>query len=410
MRSLTLVEAGLSAQSRRVGFVDFRIQFEWFFVLHVERMIQPLVLSMLLAATSSALAQDVSRELIFRPGSQVFPASHASTVVEVHGGGLEAAWFGGTAEGKPDVAIWGARQTDGVWGSPAELARETGVPCWNPVLFYTVDGRLWLYYKFGPMPGTWTAARKYSTDNGVTWSPAEHLPAGLIGPVRAKPLVLKDGTLVSGSSTESYRSWAVWIERSTDGGHTWSKIGPIVPPVQNESGEPTAPAPGEVPGSNDWKYTEGIIQPSVISLGGRHLRLYARSTAKTARVVVADSLDNGLTWMQARPIDVPNPNSGIDAVALRDGRVVLIYNNTAAGRTPLNLAVSTDGEHFQMFYTLEDKPGEYSYPALIQDAKGDLQITYTWNRQSIMHVTMPLSVVPKIHETNGKRSELTDER
>ena len=171
-----------------------------------------------------------------------------------------------------------------------------------------------------------------------------------------------------------------------------------MPPVDLDKrglGDPNAEIPSQVPGSDDWKYTNGIIQPSVVSLGGTHLRLYARSTAKTSRVSVADSFDNGITWTQARPIDVPNPNSGIDAVALKDGRVVLIYNNTTSGRTPLNLAVSNDGEHFKMFYTLEDKPGEYSYPALIQTSNGDLQMTYTWDRKSIMHVTLPLASVPK---------------
>jgi predicted neuraminidase len=132
----------------------------------------------------------------------------------------------------------------------------------------------------------------------------------------------------------------------------------------------------------------------VTSLGGKHLHLFARSTARSARICVADSEDNGLTWTEARPIDVPNPNLGIDAVRLRDGRIVLIYNNTTSGRTPLNLAVSSDGEHFKMFRTLEDQPGEYSYPAIIQAADGDLEMTYTWNRTSIRHVHLSLSDIP----------------
>jgi len=333
------------------------------------------------------------KEAIFAPGSAPFAASHASTIVELKNGALMSAWFGGTAEGKPDVAIWGAIRTGGHWSAPVELARESDVPCWNPVLFHTRDGRLWLYYKFGPSPQTWTGARKWSGDEGKSWSAVEHLPAGLLGPIRAKPLVLEDGTIVSGSSVEAYRSWAAWIERSTDGGKTWAKIGPIVPPARQDS-QPTEDAQaGQAPGSS--KDIDGIIQPSVISLGKNHLRLYARSTAKTARVCVADSYDNGVTWTQARPLEIPNPNSGIDAVALRDGRVVLVYNNTTSGRTPLNLAMSRDGEHFNMFYTLEESPGEYSYPAIIQTASGDLEITYTWNRRSIEHVHVPLVDVPK---------------
>jgi predicted neuraminidase len=335
---------------------------------------------------AGASGQRPAGELIFQPGGVPFASSHASTIVELKGGLLMAAWFGGTDEGNPDVAIWGSRTGSGQadWSAPAELAREPAVPCWNPVLFHTKDGRLWLYYKFGPSPSTWVAARKYSDDEGKTWSSAEHLPAGLIGPVRAKPLVLPDGTIVSGSSTEAYHSWAAWIERSIDNGKTWTRTGPFVPA-----------ADGVNPGSRPSNETTGIIQPSVVSLGGTHLRFYARSTASIARITVADSFDNGMTWTGARPIALPNPNSGIDAVALKDGRVVLVFNNTTTGRTPLNLGVSEDGEHFEVFETLEDSPGEYSYPAVIQGSNGDLYVTYTWNRKSIRFVRVSLVRIPK---------------
>lgn len=353
-----------------------------------------LACAMLLAGP---LAAQPAGELIYALGSTSFPSAHASSVVELRDGTVLAAWFGGTAEGKPDVAIWGARRDGKGWSTPVELVREPGTPCYNPVLFHTVDGRLWMYYKFGPSPAVWSAGRMSSTDEGRTWSKPEHLPAGILGPIRAKPLVLADGTIVSGSSIESYRAWAVWIERSTDNGATWTKIGPIVPPVDLDErglgdGQPVPPDPG---GSMDSKFTQGIIQPSVVQMSGSHLRLYARPTLKTARVVVSDSNDYGKSWTAGRPIDVPNPNSGIDAVALKDGRVVLIYNNTLTGRTPLNLAVSSDGEHFRMFRTLEDAPGEYSYPALVQAANGDLLMTYTWNRKDIKYVRLPVAAVPR---------------
>jgi predicted neuraminidase len=347
----------------------------------------------MLGLAARASIQEPAGELIFQPGTVPFASSHASTIVELKGGMLMAAWFGGTDEGNPDVAIWGSRtnSAQAAWSAPVELAREPAVPCWNPVLFHTKDGRLWLYYKFGPSPSTWVAARKYSDDEGKTWSPAEHLPAGLIGPVRAKPLVLPDGAIVSGSSTEAYHSWAAWIERSTDNGKTWTRMGPLVPAAADERGADASTKPG----SQQSNETTGIIQPSVVSLGGSHLRFYARSTANIARITVADSFDNGLTWTGARPIALPNPNSGIDAVALRDGRVVLVFNNTTTGRTPLNLAVSEDGENFKVFETLEDAPGEYSYPAVIQGDDGDLYVTYTWNRKSIRFVRVSLARIPK---------------
>ncbi len=321
--------------------------------------------------------------------SAPFESCHASTVVELSNGDLLAAWFGGSGEGKRDVAIWGSRRSEGHWSPPAELVREPDIACYNPVLFHSKGGRLWLYYKFGPHPSSWTAGRRWSGDEGRNWSAVEHLPAGLYGPIRAKPWVADDGTIVSGTSVESYRSWACWIERSVDGGITWSKSGPIT--VAPSTGEPVASGSAD----SEWSKTEGIIQPSVVPLTGKRLRLYARSTSRTGRICIADSVDEGRTWTQARPIDLPNPNSGIDAVALRDGRIVLVYNHSDRRRTPLNLAVSRDGEHFRMFFTLEDQPGEYSYPALIQGRDGDLHITYTWKRKEIHYVRFPLAEIPE---------------
>ncbi len=346
-----------------------------------------------IAFLAIAARAEIKTEFIFTEAP--FPECHASTVVELQNGDILSSWFGGTAEGRPDVAIWTARRSGGQWAPPIEAVREPNIPSYNPVLFYTKDRRLWLYYKFGAHPMSWTAGRLSSTDEGNHWSTPEHLPAGLYGPIRAKPLVMADGTIVSGTSVESYRSWAVWIERSTDNGKTWTKSGPITvePDVASKAGQGGAPA--AVPGSGEWDKTDGIIQPSVVSLGGKRLRLYARSTSKTGRICSADSNDAGITWTQAHPIDLPNPNSGIDAVALRDGRVVMVYNHTPRGRTPLNLAVSRDGTGFRMFHTLEDQPGEYSYPAMVQASNGDLLITYTWKRKRIKYVRVPLSDIPK---------------
>lgn len=333
----------------------------------------------MLAALTSALPgaqSEIQSEFVFT--SAPFASCHASTVVELRDGSLMAAWFGGSAEGNPDVAIWSARRTAGEWSAPVELVREPNIATYNPVLFHAKNGRLWLYYKFGPQPSSWTAGRRWSEDEGKTWSPVEHLPAGIYGPIRAKPLVLDDGTIVSGTSVESYRSWSCWVERSGDGGTSWMRYGPIT-----------------VPEGNQAAGTSGIIQPSVLRLGEKKLRMYTRSTANIGRICIADSPDNGLTWTPARPLDLPNPNSGIDAVALGDGRIVLVYNHTNKGRTPLNLAVSGDGEHFKMFHVLESDPGEYSYPALITGKGQDLHLTYTWNRKRIRYVRIPLGAVPE---------------
>jgi len=301
------------------------------------------------------------------------PSVHASTIVELKNGDLLSAWFGGAREGAPDVAIWIARRTGGGWSKPVVAVREPNIAAYNPVLFYSADGILWLYYKFGPSPDTWSAGRLFSKDDGVTWSLAEHLPAGVYGPIRAKPLVLSDGTIVSGTSVESYGSWAAWIERSTDNAKNWTRIGPL------KISFPAAAA-GK---------THGIIQPSVIDLGGKHLRLYARSTKTIGKICQADSFDNGLTWGDVSATALPNNNSGIDAVRLGDGRIAMVFNNTTEGRTPLSLAVSSDsGKTWKVFKDLETQPGEYSYPAMVVAKNGDLLITYTYQRKLIRFVRL----------------------
>ncbi len=323
-----------------------------------------------LAAAGIMSPMEPAGEFIYEKAP--FPSCHASTIVETAPGELLAAWFGGTGEGRPDVAIWGSRKKDGVWSEPVEFAREPNIATFNPVLFHTKDGTLWLYYKLGPDPQRWTGARRSSRDGGKTWSDIEHLPAGLYGPIKNKPLVLKDGTIVSGTSVESYRTWSSWVERSRDNGRTWTKHGPIVFP-----GEPY-----------------GLIQPTIVPMGGRKLRMFIRATPRIGKICYADSNDEGVTWTGARATALPHPNSGIDAVRLRDGRIVLVYNHTERGRTPLNVAVSSDGDTWNNFLALETEPGEYSYPAVIQASDGTVHITYTWRRTKIKHVALSLKEIP----------------
>lgn len=311
-----------------------------------------------------------------------FAACHASTVLETTGGDLLVAWFGGRVEGADDVAIWMARRTAAGWSKPVAMARHRGTATWNPVLFRAADGTTWLYYKFGVCARDWTAARRRSDDDGRTWSEIERLPAGIFGPVKNKPHILEDGTIVAGSSVESYQSWASYAELSADHGRTWIRSTPIVHP-----NEPC-----------------GVIQPAIFPHPGG-LRMVLRSRG-IGRVCEASSEDGGLTWTPARETRLVNPNSAVDAVALADGRIVLVYNPVRHGRSPLALAVSHNGGlAWRRFLNLETRRGlvfwliperrdEYSYPAVIQGSSGDLHITYTWKRRRIRYARVPLSLVP----------------
>ena len=93
--------------------------------------------------------------------------------------------------------------------------------------------------------------------------------------------------------------------------------------------------------------------------------------------------------------DLPNPNSGTDAVTLADGRHLLAYNHTEQGRSPLNIAVSADGATWMPSLVLETAPAEFSYPAIIQAADGKVHVTYTWKRRKIAHVVIdPAALQP----------------
>lgn len=318
------------------------------------------------------LAATFTQEFIYETAP--FPQCHASTIVESAPGEFLAAWFGGTKEGAKDVAIWAARrQKDGTWSEPYELIREPDIATYNPVLFKTDDGRLWLYYRFGPHPSTWTSARRYSRDGGKTWSTTEYLPSGQHGPIKNKPLVLKNGVVLAGTSSESYQAWASWIDRSTDHGHTWPTRQALIYPAEPRYGS---------------------IQPTIVTLG-QNLRAFVRTTNKINKILYADSKDGGQTWTELKDTGLPNPNSGIDAVTLRDGRVLIVYNHTTKGRSPLNLAVTRTGETWKPVNTLESEPGEFSYPAIIQATDGSVHVTYTWNRRRVRHVVIKLSDIPQ---------------
>ena len=321
------------------------------------------ILSALLVIPVSLAGAEIRSEFVFERAP--FASCHASTIVEAADGDFLAAWFGGSSEGAKDVAIWMARLSGGKWSEPQVVAREAGVPAWNPVLFRGRDDRIWLFYKFGPSPETWTGAYKTSSDGGRTWWEATALPAGLLGPVKNKPIRLADSAIVAGTSVESYRSWTAWIERSNDDGATWTRHGPIVIP-----GEPY-----------------GLIQPTLIEIAPDHVRAFMRS--RQGFIYVADSSDGGRTWSPARPTSLPNPNAGIDAVRLADDRILMVYNHSNRERTPLSVALSSDGgETWRPFAPLETERGEFSYPAVIQASTGDVHITYTWKRLRIRHAVI----------------------
>lgn len=300
------------------------------------------------------------------------PSAHASTIVETSDG-LLAAWFGGMREGAADVGIWTSRVSAGAWSAPVQVADGvqpdgTRFPCYNPVLFHSADSVLHLFYKVGPAPARWWGMHRTSHDDGRTWSAAERLPDGILGPVKNRPLVLGDGTIVAGSSTETVDSpsaWRVHFEISRDNARSWTKVVPSAPSTGPEI---------------------DAIQPSILVHPDGRLEAIGRT--RSGRLFETWSADRGATWSALALTSLPNPNAGTDAVTLQDGRHLLVYNPSTTARTPLVVALSRDAREWRVLSVLEDSPGEYSYPAVIQSRDGLVHVTYTWRRERIKHVVL----------------------
>lgn len=304
-----------------------------------------------------------------------FPESHASTIAETPKG-LIAAWFGGTKEGYKDVCIWTSNYNNGVWSAPKKIAEgiiddSTRHPCYNPVLYQVPGGDLLLFYKIGPNVAGWKGYMIRSSDHGITWSKRESLPDGFLGPIKNKPVLIND-VLICGSSTEK-TGWKVHFEYTKDWGKTWTKSEDI----------------------NDGK-TISAIQPSILKYKDGRLQILSRS--KNTTLNQSWSADNGITWSPMTASNLPNNNSGTDAVTLQDGRQLLVYNhampnaswvNGKGPRTPLNVAISEDGINWNAAVILEDSPvSQYSYPSVIQTKDGLVHIVYTWRRERIKHVIL----------------------
>lgn len=315
-----------------------------------------------------------------------FPSCHSATIAETPTG-LVAAYFGGTRERHPDVEIYISRQVNGKWLAPVSAANgiqndKLRLPTWNPVLYQVPGGDLILFYKIGPKPSEWWGLMRTSKDGGITWSDAKKLPDGYIGPVKNKPVLLSNGNLFNPSSKEG-DGWKVHFEVTKDNGQNWRTVGPIA--------------------------GNGLdaIQPSILDHGKGKLQILARS--KNRALVESWSADNGETWSPLAKTNLPNNNSGTDAVTMKDGRHVLVYNHVlppgelAKGpRTPLNVAVSKDGKQWYAALILEDSPiSQYSYPAVIQTSDGMLHFIYTWRRQKIKHVVVDPSKLKLKKIVNG---------
>jgi len=313
-----------------------------------------------------------------------FPSVHAATIVELESGELVSAFFGGTQEAHPDVEIRLSRKPlGGSWTAPVSVADgilDDGerLATGNPILFQPSGGDLMLFYKVFRQGEHWWGELKRSSDNGHSWSEAEVLKNGLIGPDKNKPIELADGTIIAASAMEEDDTfgWRVHVERSTDGGATWNKIGPL------ETSEEL------------W-----AIQGTLLTYPDGRIQMLCRTWSEAGYIAESWSKDAGLSWSPLGDAGLPNNNSGLDGVTLKDGRQLIVYNHSTRtqegmghkGRGILNVALSEDGENWEAALVLDyiDQPQkQFSYPSVIQARDGLVHIVYTYHRETIKHVVL----------------------
>lgn len=356
----------------------------------------------------------IKNEKIFEI-NKYFNECHASTLLVLDNDEILVAWFAGTHEKHPDVGIWSARRVGNRWEQPKKIVDMEGVPCWNPVLFRGEQGQIYIYYKVGAMIPNWYTMVMVSEDNGHTWSEPSELVAGDVGgrgPVKNKPIRLKNGDWIAPASVETKTKWDAFVDISKNQGITWTKS--VLVPINHEKLQ-----------------GKGIIQPSVWESEPGNVHMLLRSTEGV--IYRSDSTDGGMSWCEAYPTDLANNNSGLDLVKMDNGNLVLIHNPVSgnwAERTPIVCSISKDNgltwydqfilEHVdlkkyentsvednlcyptkveflkhvdleeyekrkvqesKMQYSYPYKV-EFSYPAVV--AKGNcVYLTYTWNRKTV---------------------------
>ena len=355
---------------------------------------------------------ELHKELIMSKLPTAF--CHASTIVKLRNGGLMCCWFGGSHEGEADVAIYASRKmnisqrvaanvsANGVgcealeagmgWSAPVKLANGADAN-WNPVLFFREDGTLLLFYKEGQRIAEWRTMFMTSSDDGKTWSAPRELVTGDVsggrGPVRNKLIRLASGRVLAGGSTE-HGIWRAFADISDDNGISWHKSNAVaIAKLKYNEGEKTAES--NIAVSSQSFYGRGVIQPSLWQSADGSVHMLLRSSE--GFVHRADSTDEGESWSAAYPLTLPNNNSGLDLVALADGRLLLVCNPVAANwgmRSPLSLFMSEDDGHtWHKLIDLETEKGEFSYPAIIAQDH-DVYISYTYDRKNIAVVQIKI--------------------
>lgn len=326
----------------------------------------------------------------FVPNESMVASVHSPALAQLANGELLAVWFGGTREGARDVALYTSiwNPLTQTWSATGPLVtqeqtqREVGryiKKLGNPVLYTDARRRTWVFF-ISVSIGGWSFSQinfKTTSDNGNTWSPAKRLmmtPLFNFGTlVKGQPYAYSDSTI----GLPVYRDHAEFA--------SFAELA-----ILNEEGEVI----DKVRISHG---TSGGGQPSIVPLDTtRALGFLRYKGSEPRRILFTQSGDAGQTWTPPIRTGFLNPDSALMALRLRDGTLLIVFNNSTQDRGNLSLAKSSDeGASWKATHVFEDEKGvgadgappEFSYPYILQTCDGNIHLLYAWNRKRIKHVT-----------------------
>ena len=299
---------------------------------------------------------------------------HPASITELANGDLFLAYYGGSGEYDPDTADYGAwcKKNSKKWSKPAIIADTPFQSDGNPVVWQAPDGLLWLFWvvRYGD---TWSESRvmaKFSKNNGKTWSDSILLGEERGTMVRSQPIVLNNG------------DYLLPVYHET--GHDREKVG----------ADTTSSFLRYNPQTHQWTETNritarlGCLQPSVVQMTETYLITYMRRAGgydpmNDGFMVRSESHDGGYSWSPGKDTPFPNPNAAIDFIKLKNGHLLLVYNDNMNDRTPLTVAISVDGDKTYPFkQNIAVGNYDYAYPYAIQTRDEKIHIIFTSHGRS----------------------------
>jgi len=330
-----------------------------------------------LMLAAGVMAGEFRVERVFGPETPTGPYKHPASISELANGDLYLAYYGGGGEYETDTAVYGARlpQNSTRWTAPRVIAKDPFRSAGNPAVWTAPDGRVWLFYvvRYGK---TWSDSRihvKISADHAETWSDSSilALEAGMM--VRGRPIVLANG------------DYLLPVYHET--GHDTEMVGP----------DSTSLFLRYDVRARTWTETNrirsriGNLQPAPAAITGDYLVAYCRrgggyGPGTPGRLVRSESRDGGRTWSPGTESAFPNPNAAVDFIKLTSGRLLLVYNDSMTGRTPLTAAVSEDNDKsYPIRRNIGEGPGSFAYPVAIQTRDGRIHVIYTSQQRTVIH-------------------------